>query len=138
MTGPRPSSLPRRISTSASSRDHVACGLVGGRRDSGSSRASGHRPRNWFSRSAGIQKLACGAFETSDALVARQRVEPFAPAGRGAGLGFGQAAQPQQRVMQLLGVDGIGPGLGLNLGDRLRIQPAKVGRALADRASAAP
>ena len=32
--------------------------------------------------------------------------------------------------MKLLGVDRIGPRLGLNLGDRLRVQPAKVGRAL--------
>ena len=32
--------------------------------------------------------------------------------------------------MQLLGVDRIGPRLGLNLGDRLSVQPAEVGRAL--------
>ena len=38
--------------------------------------------------------------------------------------------EPKQRVVKLLGVDGIGPGLGLNLGDRLGVEPAKVGRAL--------
>ena len=32
--------------------------------------------------------------------------------------------------MELLGVDRIGPGLGADLGDRLRIEPAKVGGAL--------
>ena len=83
-----------------------------------------------MSRSAGIHRARLRRLEASDALVARQRVEPFGPGGRRAGLLFGQGAQPQQRVMKFLGVDGVGPGLGADLGDRLRIEPAEVGGAL--------
>ena len=58
--------------------------------------------------------------------------------GCSAGLCFSETAEPKQRVMKLLGVDGIGPRLGLNLGDRLRVQPAKVGRALRVAPAPAP
>src|SRR5580698_6156593 len=65
-----------------------------------------------------------------DTPVARQRIEPFAPSWLSADFCLCQTAEPEQRVVQLLGIDGIGPGLGLNLGDRLGVQPAKVRRAL--------
>ncbi len=68
--------------------------------------------------------------QKGDASLPRQRVEPFPPRGRGASLGFGQRPQPQQGVMQFLGVDRIRPGFGLNPGDGLGIEPAKVGRVL--------
>ena len=77
MTGPSPSNLPRRISTSASSRDHVIAAWSAGGAISGSSRASGHRARNWFSRSAGIQSLAWGAIRSATR-PSRAKASPFA------------------------------------------------------------
>ena len=64
--------------------------------------------------------------ELGDALLPRQRFEPAAPAGRRARFLDAQAAEPQQRVMQFLGVGRIGPRLGAHPGDRLRIEPAEV------------
>src|SRR5271165_6442663 len=42
--------------------------------------------------------------QESDAPLARQRVEPFAPSGNGVGFLFAEAGKPQQRVMEFLGV----------------------------------
>ena len=136
VTGPSPSSLPRRISTSASSRDQSRLRLVGGRRDFRLEPRLGPEGPELVSRSAG-SRASPAALEQRDALVARQRVEPVAPRGRGASLGFGQAAEPEQGVVQLLGVDRIGPRFGANpaiASDRA----GRDRRRSPDRASAAP
>ena len=69
-------------------------------------------------------------FQARDALLAGERGEPFASNRRVASLRVGQAAEPEQRVVQFLGVDRIGPSLDSNLRDRLRVEPAKLGGAL--------
>ena len=56
--------------------------------------------------------------------------QPIAPAGPGAGFVHAEESEPDQRVVQLVGVGGLGPCFAANAGDRLRIEPAKVGRRL--------
>ena len=60
----------------------------------------------------------------------RQLAQPVAPARRRLRFVRGQEAEPDQRVVQLVGVRGIGPGLGAHARDRLGIEPAEVGGGL--------
>ena len=109
VTGPRPSSRPRRISTSASSRDHVAPAWSAGGAIAGSSRAGPQRLE--LGQPLGRNpSVACGAFEARDALLARQRARASRsiPARPRASASV-EAAEPQQRVVQFLGVGRVGP-----------------------------
>ena len=62
------------------------------------------------------------------ATIARERCQPLAPFRRGAHFVLIQATDPEQRVMQFLGVDRIGPCFGTHAGDRLGIEPAQVAK----------
>ena len=53
-------------------------------------------------------------------------------------LGLGQEAEPDQRIVQLVGIGGVGPRLGLHPLDRLGIELAELVGLLGRRASGAP
>ena len=130
VTGPRPSSRPRRISTSASSRDQSRPAWAAGAAIAGSSLASGQSAWNCGRRSAAIQSVAARRMQPRHAPLARQRREPVAPARLRLRFVRAQEAEPDQRIVQLVGVRGIGPGFGAHPRDRLGIEPAEVGGVL--------
>ena len=59
--------------------------------------------------------------------LARQRHEPVVPARSGLRFLLAQEAEPDQGVVQLVGICGIRPGFGAHARDRLGIEPAEVG-----------
>ena len=66
--------------------------------------------------------------QSRDATVARERGDPVAPAGAGPRFRLAQYAEPQQCVVQFVGVGGVGPGFLLDARDRFGIEPAQFGR----------
>ena len=153
-TGPRPSSRPRRISTSASSSDQCRSACGAGAAIGGSSRASGHSARNCGSRSAAthspaFQRLPAlsPAFAGEDAggrgykscraPLPRQLLQPFAPALAGGGFGLGQKSEPGQPVMQFVAVRRVGPGLLAHPRDRVGVEPPDFGGVLRGQPAAA-
>ena len=62
--------------------------------------------------------------------VARERFEQVGPARPRLRFFSGQKTEPDQAVVQLVGVRGLGPGFGAHASDRLGIEPAEVGRVL--------
>ncbi len=86
--------------------------------------------RNSLTRSAGAQSAAWGAAIRVARPSAASASNHFAHAGSSARLGLGDEAQPKQRVVQLLSVDRIGPGLGAHRCNGLGIELAEIGSAL--------
>ena len=134
VTGPRPSSRPRRISTSASSRDQSARRRSAGAAIAGSSRrlgpqgagtAAAARPRSTDVRLVPSQP------RVTRRCAARAASSQRAPSRRWPrASSLGEEAEPDQRVVQLVGVGGLGPGLRAHARDRLGIEPAEIGRGL--------
>ena len=87
---------------------------AGIRRRAQRSRASsfgvGHSARNCGSRSAVIHSVASGRMRAAPRGSRRGKLrQPVAPAGPGAGFVRAEEAEPDQRVVQLVGIGGVGP-----------------------------
>ena len=73
--------------------------------------------------------------QTRDAVLSRERLQPLAPIRRLVGR---QEAEPGEQIMQLVRVGGIGPRLGADARDRLRVEPADVASGLGVDPAPAP
>ena len=68
--------------------------------------------------------------QPGSAVIARKRRQPILPARSSLRLLLAQEAEPDQAVVQLVGVRDVRPGFGPDARDRLGIEPAEVGRVL--------
>src|SRR5258708_32545161 len=64
--------------------------------------------------------------EACSALVTSELTEPIGPARTGLHLGGAQEAEPDQGVVQFVGVYGVGPGFALDPRNCLRIEAAEL------------